>query len=915
MVYVLDEEREEYILLHYGILRRSGRYPWGSGDNVPQRSKSFLDWIKVMLGKGLTESEIAQGVGLTTKELRALKSIARAEHKAAQISEAQRLKEKGLSNGAIAERMGLPNESSVRSLLKPGEAEKTMQLRNIANILKDNVDEKGMIDVGVGVERQLSVSNEKLVAALAMLSEEGYAVRKFPVTQIGTGLETQVKALVPAEVTQKQAWENRANLKTIENFSTDGGHTNFGILPPKSVDSDRIQINYGGLDKNGNPIGGAAADGVIYVRPGVEDLSLGGNQYAQVRIAVDGTHFLKGMAVYKDDLPDGVDLVFNTNKTREDAPTKLDAMKPMKIDKQTGEIDMDNPFGSAINRQIVKLDANGNEVLTSAMNLIYEETSGPEGGQSWEGWSKSISSQVLSKQDVTLAERQLSVKRERSETELEDIMAITNPAVKRNLLTKFADQADADAVTLAAAAMPRQENKVLMPVGSMKDNEVYAPTFRNGERVVLVRHPHGGTFEIPELTVNNRNREAKGLLGEAPTAIGINAKVAERLSGADFDGDTVLVIPNNRGEINTTPALKELQGFDPKVAYKGYPGMKKLEGDAKQNEMGSVSNLITDMTIMGASQTEIAAAVRHSMVVIDAEKHNLNYKQSYIDNGIANLQKKYQGRAGGGASTIISRAGGRIDVPDRQPRRASKGGPIDPVTGKKVYEYTGKTYINKDGKVVPRTKRSEKLAETDDAFTLVSSPSGTPIENTYATYSNQMKALANRARKESLGVKNIPYSPSAKKVYDSEVKRLDAALNIAELNAPRERQAQVIANATYAAKVRSNPNMTADDKKKIKGQVLTEARYRTGANKDRIYISDREWDAIQAGAVTNNKLESILKNADPDRVKELATPRTPLKMTSTKVTRARAMANQGYTQAEIADALGVSLTTLKTSLS
>ena len=48
--------------------------------------------------------------------------------------------------------------------------------------------------------------------------------------------------------------------------------------------------------------------------------------------------------------------------------------------------------------------------------------------------------------------------------------------------------------------------------------------------------------------------------------------------------------------------------------------------------MGDVSNLITDMTIKGANNDELARAVRHSMVVIDSEKHNLDVKASARDN-------------------------------------------------------------------------------------------------------------------------------------------------------------------------------------------------------------------------------------------------------------------------------------------
>src|SRR5690606_28591941 len=87
--------------------------------------------------------------------------------------------------------------------------------------------------------------------------------------------------------------------------------------PPVSVNSKRLQVRYG--DE-----GGEAMDGVIELRRGVDDISLGGKNYAQVRIAVDGDRYLKGMAMYADDLPDGVDLRFNTNK--KDTGNKLDAL-------------------------------------------------------------------------------------------------------------------------------------------------------------------------------------------------------------------------------------------------------------------------------------------------------------------------------------------------------------------------------------------------------------------------------------------------------------------------------------------------------------------------------------------------------------------------------------------------------------
>ena len=209
-------------------------------------------------------------------------------------------------------------------------------------------------------------------------------------------------------------------------------------------------------------------------------------------------------------------------------------------------------------------------------------------------------------------------------------------------MKSFADDCDAAAVHLQAAALPRQKYQVILPLTTIKDNEVYAPNYKDGETVALIRYPHGGTFEIPILKVNNKLAEGKSVLGNTPAdAIGINKKNADRLSGADFDGDTVMVIPCNstksKVKITSTSPLKGLEGFDTKDAYGGtvkkdVDGVDHYYRNGKeykimrntQTEMGKVSNLITDMTLKGATQDELARAVRHSMVVIDAEKHKLD---------------------------------------------------------------------------------------------------------------------------------------------------------------------------------------------------------------------------------------------------------------------------------------------------
>lgn len=913
-------DEDGYEIMHYGTPRHSGRYPWGSGgDDANTRNKTLLDHIAAMRKAGMSDPDIAKGLDMTTTRFRALNSIAKNQQRQEKIAQVEKLAAKGMSNVAIGKRMGIP-ESSVRSLRAPGAKEKADTIQLIADMVKEHVDRDLYVDVGKGVENHLGISKEKLQTAIQVLQEQGYKMHYVKVKQLGTRLETTIKVLSKPDVPYSEVFANRANIKTITDFSTDGGKSFNVIQFPKSIAAKRIAVRYA-------EEGGALADGVLYVRPGVPDVSIGSARYAQVRVAVNGTHYLKGMAIYKDDLPEGVDIMFNTNKSK--TANKLDALKELKK-LPDGRIDPDNPFGAQISRQLTKTNSKGEEVLTSTMNILSEE------GR-WDTWSRTLSSQVLSKQSPVLAKEQLDMTYEQKRFDLNDIKALTNPAVKRLLLEKFADEVDSSAVHLEAARLPRSSWHVILPINSLKENEVYAPNFENGERVALIRYPHAGTFEIPELTVNNKNREARSLLGpQAPDAVGIHAKVAERLSGADFDGDTVLVIPNNRGRIQSTAPLEGLKRFNAKDSFAPYDGMPTIDGGIyradtgkvdygsknpntanKHKEMGKISNLITDMTIKGASTQELAQAVRHSMVVIDAEKHTLDYKRSSIENGIPALVKKYQAKpdgTAGGAATLISRAGSEVRVFDRKARPAAEGGPIDRATGKRMFVETGKTRLNpKTGKLERVTVESEKLRETDDAFTLTSKP-GTKIESVYAQHSNRLKSLANEARKEYINTTPRPISRSAKEHYADDVKRLNAALNVAQKHAPIERQAQLLANAQVAAKRAANPNMDAATRRKIESQALATARTRMGGGKERIVISPREWEAIQAGAISNHKLEQILSHADLDTVRKLATPKDRPEMGTAKTLRAKQMIDSGFTQAEIASHLGVSVSTLNKSL-
>jgi len=896
-------EDDETSLKHYGTLHKSGRYPWGSGENANQRYMMFLDHVASLSKQGLSDVDIVKGLGLeSTTQLRALKTIASNGVRRADVDQAMKLKDRGNSNVAIGRIMG-KNESTIRSLLDPELQKRQDELVIVADMLRDKVKEVKYLDIGGGTENHLGISQTKLQTAVSMLKEDGYVVYKFQQPQLGTGKMTNMKVLTPPGTTFKELINNKDDIRTVSTYSEDGGRTFLGIEEPTIVNSKRIGVRYAEQ-------GGTAKDGVIELRRGVDDISLGKARYAQVRIAVDGTHYLKGMAMYSDKLPDGVDMMFNTNKS--DTGNKLDAMKKMKDDK-------DNPFGSVV-RQKHYLGKDGKQLL-SALNIVGTEdpdgrkTPGEEGA--WYEWGKTLSSQFLSKQPPALAKEQLGITFNVKKAELDEINSLTNPAIKKKLLKSYSDGADASAVHLKAAGLPRTRNHVILPINSLKDTEIYAPQYKNGEKVVLIRHPHGGIFEIPELTVNNKNREAKSLLENAIDAVGITAKVAERLSGADFDGDTVLVIPNNNGRVKHAPALEGLKDFDSKT-YK-LPDGVEFHGN-KQQLMGDVSNLITDMTVKGAPNEHIARAVRHSMVVIDAEKHNLDYKKSAVDNGIKALKLEYQGKTNGGASTLISRAGGKISVENRKARSAKEGGAIDPATGKLMWTPTGESYVRrtespKTGKVtektIMKTFDSKKMAETDDAFTL---SSGTNREAVYAEHANKLKALANEARKSMIETPSAKYNASANLAYKPEVESLNAKLNIAQKNAPMERSAQLFAETVVKAKMQANPSMEKDEVKKIRGQALNEARLRMGAKKEKIVLTNAEWNAIQAGAITNNKLNAILDHADLDQVKQLATPREKSAMVPAKVTQAKGMLSRGYTQAEVAEALGISTSTLNEAI-
>lgn len=967
-------------LEHYGMPRRSGRYPWGSGDDPYQHGRDFLSRVDELKKNGWTETpeNIKKEFGLNTTQYRIEKKICTDERRMQKVARAKSLKEDGLSNSEIGRKMGV-NESTVRSWFNETSERRMNAAKNTADFLKKQVDEKGMIDVGTGVEIELStaaglnISKEQLNTALYMLERQGYPVYKGGIPQVtNKGQQTNQKVLCKPGTEHKEIY-NYDKVKTINDYiSRDGGKTfEKKFHYPESMDSKRLKIRYA-------EDGGKEKDGLVEIRRGVEDLSLGTSHYSQVRILVDGTHYIKGMAVYSDghDMPKGVDVIFNTNKSK--STPKMEVLKEIKNDP-------DNPFGA-----LIKDSEQGGQYWytdskTGKKKLGLINKTRAEGD--WSDWKDALPAQFLSKQSRSMAKKQLDIAKADKQAEFEEINSLVNPTIKKHLLRDFANKCDAAAENLKAAALPGQKYQVMIPIPSMKDNEVYAPNYTNGSKLALIRYPHGGTFEIPILTVNNKQQDAKKLLGtEVLDVVGVNSKVAERLSGADFDGDTVMCIPTHdkmgRVKITSTPKLEGLENFDPKMEYPERPGMKYMKDpktgkDATQSEMGRISNLITDMTLAGAKNDELARAVRHSMVVIDAAKHKLDYKQSEIDNNIAELRKNYQlkydknGRLRpGGASTLISKSKGEVSVPKRQgePKVNIKGkswyDPTRPegaliykiaddvyypdrkydkntgivtlktTDGKKITynvsdknaneRYSPVQRLDKDGNVIftdstgtifykykTRLQKSTNMRETDDAYSLVSKARH-PMELIYADYANSMKALANRARKEEMSTGKIEYSKRAKATYQKEVDSLMVKLNNAEKNRIRERAAQRLANVEVNSKKQNNPGMKPGDVSKAGQQAITKYREEVGSvsrRKRNIDISDKEWEAIQAGAVSENTLKRILNNADIDRLRELATPRSTVTLSNAKVLQIKAM-SASYTTSEIADKLGISPSTV-----
>jgi len=313
--------------------------------------------------------------------------------------------------------------------LKPTTEERVRQTQDLADHLVQSADKNKdvrAIDIGKGVSNVLGVSPPKLEAAVQVLKDEGYVIVKTAVPQpqnISKKTEmmflyspTEAERKLSDEELNKTAYRNvMQNLDKInppyDVHVDENGKTSIGIEPPTSVKSSRVAVSYQ-----------SPRDGMIGLRRGVKDLDLGDATYAEVRIGVGDTHYIKGVAVYLPDsaFPKGKDIIVFSNK-KEGVPLLSDddnakqVLKPMKKDAD-GSVDMEDPFGA----QIMKGGQSG------CINKVNEEGA-------WSSWTSSstLASQVLSKQDPKLAEKQLELQRTKVVEQYEEIQKITRANLEK----------------------------------------------------------------------------------------------------------------------------------------------------------------------------------------------------------------------------------------------------------------------------------------------------------------------------------------------------------------------------------------------------------------------------------------------------------------------------------------------------
>lgn len=959
----------------------SGRHPFGSGDNPHQHDLDLYYELTKLRNSGYSDDDIAKVWNMNTNEFRKQRTLSTSAYKMYRYEEAKILFEKGSSNIDIANKLNC-TEGTVRNMRKQYDAGvevKETKLGATKTLLKgelakyENKEPVSIIDVGDGSERYIGVSQVMKDNALEALKREGYVLHTIQVAQVNNFKnKTTVKILAKVnadwdsldtkyttglnpdnedEMKRMVARYAYAHLDEIHPISDtlvikDDSAVVKTIKPPVSVDSNRIKVAYADDPVDGET--NLAREGTMVLRPSAADLTMTNydanniTHYAQVRIGVDGTHYLKGMAMLgnESDFPDGVDIIFYTKKSS--SVPKMDVFKRMKTiydDDGNKIIDPENPFGAAIkaNGQRTYLDADGNE-RQSCVNILKEEGD-------WNEYSKSLAAQFLSKQSLPLIKDRLNASMDDVKDQLDQISKIENPAVRKKFLEEFADNCDTHAHELDAAAVSGQLTQVLLPIPSVPSGQIYAPNFKDGDKVALIRYPHAGIFEIPYLTVNNKIPGAVAALGKCKDAVGVNKETLDQLSGADTDGDTAVIIPESSlapgTRVDHMPYLEGLVGYDPQedVPYVEGVTRKNPEWDGigkegktmtkreRGQQMGYTTNLIMDMTAQGCEVDDLTRAVKHSMVVVDAYKHGLDWRASEEKYGITELKMKYQGSRRGGGSTIFTRAGGGARVNDFKlgQYQIDENGKkhlvtIDSKTGEPLYRDTGETYIDKKGvernSTTEITKMAKAWREGKDAFSLVSEWR-TDKEVAYAEYSNAMHQLANNTRLIVNNMEGQAQNKEARQQYQAEIASINEKLITAQMNAPRERLAQMQATSVINAKLRANPAIREDEEelKKLKKFQLNQARARTGASgkETRIHLTAKEYEAINAGAIGSTTLDKVLAKCDSETLRELAMPKTEATtLNDAQIARLKMAYNggQNVTQAQLAEQFGISVSTV-----
>lgn len=723
---IFGDELNHYGTPHDGTTPHSGRFEYGSGEFPGQHNHDLYLEVRQM-----QQDAKKKGEKLTPEECYQM-YMSKHEKETMKVSDFKLKYASGSNYHRYAERKkyfayksshpdASRNEIYIATGIKPStqasfenkdSADKLYSKVGIYDSIKKQVDRDGYVDVGEGSFLFLPGASEHSVGtAVRNLLDEGYEVHNLKVDQLNTSFQTTYKVLCKPGTTWEDAMTHKFDIKQLgdmnKTIDIDGYVAPW--TPVECVDSKRVYIRYaedGGKDK----------DGLIELRPGVPDISLNKANYAQVRIGVDDKYFMKGMAVYSDDIPEGYDIVYNSNKHV--GAAKDAVFKKMQVD-DDGNIDKDNPFKTTIkeDKDLILTsryyrDPKTGEKKLSKICVVNEEGT-------WDKWNKTTAVQMLSKQPTKLVQQQLALKYADTKTEFEEICQLNNPTLKKHLLAEFASKCDADAVEMAGAPFIGQKSAALLPFTDIKPDELYCSWLPEGADVCLVRYPLASNAEIPVLKVKNHGTNAEKIIGAGRDAIGVHPQTEAQMSGADNDGDTALVIPYAKSRIGlqTAKPLKDLIMFEPKDLYtvpglkdakagEVVNGVKKQQHQTYQTAMGKVSNLITDMTAFGASPEQTAPAIKVSMVVIDAEKHGLDYQQAWKDYGIDKLSREWQKKRGnknGGAATIMSRSTGEIDIPERKMTsglapvsmhidkdgKPYQRGNVDSKTGEMVYYQTG----------------------------------------------------------------------------------------------------------------------------------------------------------------------------------------------------------------------------------